>query len=130
PSARSGGRRPGTKTSLWCGPSHSRACSTRTAAHSKRVRLRGMGDTVSEGAAYLQRLVDEGRMASDWAGALEPVAGELVRVQQFVASERDSGHTVLPAAERVLAAFQRPLAERRGRIRGRDPEPTLGRAIG
>ncbi|WP_053387983.1 uracil-DNA glycosylase [Leucobacter japonicus] len=69
-------------------------------------------------------------IADDWAAALAPVAGELAAVDAFVAGERAAGIDVLPAPERVLAAFERPMGEVRVLIVGQDPYPTPGHAIG
>ena len=71
-----------------------------------------------------------GGMAEDWAEALAPVAAELAEVDAFVAAERAAGVRVLPEADRVLAAFQRPLSAARVLIVGQDPYPTPGHPIG
>lgn len=54
----------------------------------------------------------------------------LLNVEQFLHEEREAGHQVLPAASRILAAFERPLADVRVLIIGQDPYPTPGHAIG
>lgn len=69
-------------------------------------------------------------MAADWATALAPVAGRLADVERFVQSERAAGAEVLPAPDRVLAAFERPMADARVLIVGQDPYPTPGHPIG
>ena len=81
-------------------------------------------------AMNLQLLAEAGFIASDWAEALAPVEGQLAELGRFLNEERASGQRVLPAGERILAAFQRPLAEVRVLIVGQDPYPTLGHPIG
>lgn len=78
----------------------------------------------------LQQLAESGLIAHDWAEALSPVEGQLAEVGRFLNEERASGQRVLPAGERILAAFQRPLAEVRVLIVGQDPYPTPGHPIG
>lgn len=78
----------------------------------------------------LDALAHQGRVAPDWAAALAPVAGPLARAWEFTEADRAAGHTVLPAPERTLAAFARPLADVRVLIVGQDPYPTPGHAIG
>ncbi len=69
-------------------------------------------------------------MATDWATALGPVAEQLAAVERFVQSERAAGVEVLPSPDRVLAAFERPMADVRVLIVGQDPYPTPGHPIG
>lgn len=71
-----------------------------------------------------------GGVAPDWATAFAPIATELASVERFVAEERATGIEVLPARDRVLAAFERPLADVRVLIVGQDPYPTPGHPIG
>src|SRR5690606_10418482 len=66
----------------------------------------------------------------DWAEALAPVGGQLAELGRFLKEERASGQRVLPAGDRILAAFQRPLADVRVLIVGQDPYPTPGHPIG
>ena len=68
--------------------------------------------------------------APDWADALEPVTGRLEETWAFVETERGAGTRVLPADDRILAAFSRPLSEVRVLIVGQDPYPTPGHPIG
>lgn len=75
-------------------------------------------------------LAREGYIAADWAEALVPVGEDLAELGRFLRAERDAGHQVLPAGERILAAFQRPLADVRVLIVGQDPYPTPGHPIG
>ena len=81
-------------------------------------------------AMNLQQLAEAGFIASDWAEALAPVEGQLAELGRFLNEERASGQRVLPAGDRILAAFQRPLADVRVLIVGHDPYPTPGHPIG
>ena len=81
-------------------------------------------------AMNLQQLSEHGFIAADWAEALAPVEQNLAELGRFLNEERASGHRVLPAGDRILAAFQRPLADVRVLIVGQDPYPTSGHPIG
>lgn len=81
-------------------------------------------------AMNLQQLAEAGFIASDWAEALAPVEGQLAELGRFLNEERASGQRVVPAGDRILAAFQRPLADVRVLIVGQDPYPTPGHPIG
>ena len=81
-------------------------------------------------AMNLQQLAEAGFIASDWAEALAPVEGQLAELGRFLNEERASGQRVLPAGDRILAAFQCPLADVRVLIVGQDPYPTPGHPIG
>lgn len=78
----------------------------------------------------LGELVRAGQLAPDWAVALAPAQAQLQALGDFLEQERAAGHRVLPAADRILAAFRRPLAEVRVLIVGQDPYPTPGHPIG
>ena len=69
-------------------------------------------------------------VAADWALALEPVAGQIAAMGDFLRAEVAAGRGYLPAGDRVLRAFQRPLADVRVLIVGQDPYPTPGHAVG
>jgi uracil-DNA glycosylase len=71
-----------------------------------------------------------GRMAPDWARAMEPVAGDIERILAAIDCEQEQGHQVLPARDRMLAAFESPLSSVRVLILGQDPYPTPGHAMG
>src|SRR6266487_3974779 len=73
----------------------------------------------------LREIVEAG-----WAGALEPVAGRIAAMGDFLRSEIAAGRSYLPQGERVLRAFQQPFAEVRVLIVGQDPYPTPGHAVG
>lgn len=78
----------------------------------------------------LEALAATGQIDPGWARALAPVAGDLGRLGEFLASERAAGHTVLPAPEHLLRAFRQPFDAVRVLIVGQDPYPTPGHAIG
>lgn len=78
----------------------------------------------------LARLVDQGLVASDWAEALAPAEQTLEEMGSFLRAELAAGHGYLPAGDRVLHAFRRPLADVRVLIVGQDPYPTPGHAMG
>lgn len=94
------------------------------------VAFRVTGTTSTEGPAYLEGLVAAGRIASDWAAALAPVAAELAALATARASERAAGVDVLPPEADVYRAFERPLARVRVLVVGQDPYPTPGHAMG
>lgn len=73
----------------------------------------------------LAELVDPG-----WAAALEPVAGQVAAMGEFLRAEHASGRRTLPEGRRVLRAFERPFDGARVLIVGQDPYPTPGHPIG
>jgi uracil-DNA glycosylase len=73
----------------------------------------------------LRELVDEG-----WATALEPVAGRIEAMGDFLRAEVAAGRRYLPAGENVLRAFQQPFTDVRVLIMGQDPYPTPGHPVG
>ncbi|MFC5337768.1 uracil-DNA glycosylase [Leucobacter denitrificans] len=58
------------------------------------------------------------------------MAEQLSDIDRFLESERAAGALVLPAEDRVFAAFERPLADVRVLVVGQDPYPTPGHPIG
>ncbi|GAA2644182.1 uracil-DNA glycosylase [Streptomyces lunalinharesii] len=76
-------------------------------------------------ARPLQDIVEPG-----WAKALEPVAGQIAAMGDFLRAEIAAGRTYLPAGSNVLRAFQQPFDEVRVLIVGQDPYPTPGHAVG
>jgi len=74
---------------------------------------------------YLDRCVHP-----SWAAALEPVVGEVRRVEEFLREEEAAGRGYLPSREHVLRAFQHPLERVRVLIVGQDPYPTPGHPVG
>lgn len=81
-------------------------------------------------ALNLRQLAEAGYIAADWAEALAPVEQQLAELGRFLNEERANGQRVLPAGDRILAAFRRPLADVRVLIVGQDPYPTPGHPIG
>jgi uracil-DNA glycosylase len=65
-----------------------------------------------------------------WASALEPVAGTVATLGEFLRGEVAAGRGYLPAGKHVLRAFERPLDDVRVLIVGQDPYPTPGHAVG
>jgi uracil-DNA glycosylase len=65
-----------------------------------------------------------------WAGALEPVAGRIGAMGDFLRAEIAAGRSYLPAGKAVLRAFQQPFDEVRVLIVGQDPYPTPGHPVG
>jgi uracil-DNA glycosylase len=66
----------------------------------------------------------------DWAAALEPVAGRIAAMGDFLREEIAAGRRYLPAGENVLRAFTQPFGAVRVLIMGQDPYPTPGHAVG
>jgi uracil-DNA glycosylase len=69
-------------------------------------------------------------VSPDWAEALEPVAGTIADLGNFLRAELAAGRSYLPAGQRVLRAFTRPLADVKVLIVGQDPYPTPGHPVG
>ena len=69
-------------------------------------------------------------VSPDWADALEPVAGTISAMGDFLRAEISSGRRYLPAGSHVLRAFSRPLADVKVLIVGQDPYPTPGHPVG
>ncbi|MCU1402092.1 MAG: uracil-DNA glycosylase [Microbacteriaceae bacterium] len=65
-----------------------------------------------------------------WAAALEPAAGTIAALGDFLRAESASGRGYLPKGDQVLRAFGYPLADVRVLIVGQDPYPTPGHPIG
>lgn len=81
-------------------------------------------------AMTLPELADAGLVDPGWAKALEPVAPDLAALGDRLRAEVAAGRSYLPAGDRVLRAFQRPLTDVRVLIVGQDPYPTPGHPIG
>jgi len=75
--------------------------------------------------APLNTIIDD-----DWAAALEPVAGRVAAMGDFLRAEVAAGRSYLPAGPLVLRAFERPMRQVRVLIVGQDPYPTPGHPIG
>ncbi|MBE6477197.1 MAG: uracil-DNA glycosylase [Propionibacteriaceae bacterium] len=69
-------------------------------------------------------------MAPDWAQALADQEDQVHAMGEFLRSEIAAGRGYLPAGDKVLRAFSRPLADVRVLIVGQDPYPTPGHPIG
>src|SRR5438105_7370509 len=76
-------------------------------------------------AEPLRNIIDAG-----WAEALEPVAGRIAAMGDFLRAEIAAGRRYLPAGENVLRAFRQPLAGVRVLLVGQDPYPTPGHPVG
>lgn len=81
-------------------------------------------------AMTLPELADAGLVDPGWAAALEPVAPDIAALGDRLRAEVAAGRSYLPAGDRVLRAFRRPLADVRVLIVGQDPYPTPGHPIG
>lgn len=69
-------------------------------------------------------------MAEDWARALAPQEEQIHRMGRFLREEIAAGRGYLPAGDKVLRAFSRPMSAVRVLIVGQDPYPTPGHPIG
>ncbi|MFF0814320.1 uracil-DNA glycosylase [Rhodococcus sp. NPDC003318] len=77
------------------------------------------------GPRPLSELLDPG-----WAQALDPVAGRIAEMGEFLRGEVAAGRGYLPAGDNVLRAFTQPFDDVRVLIVGQDPYPTPGHAVG
>jgi uracil-DNA glycosylase len=73
----------------------------------------------------LREIIDPG-----WAEALEPVAGRISAMGEFLRAEIAAGRRYLPAGDAVLRAFKQPFDDVRVLIVGQDPYPTPGHPVG
>ena len=76
-------------------------------------------------AESLRNIIDPG-----WADALEPVAGRIAAMGDFLRAEVAAGRGYLPSGGNVLRAFKQPFSGVRVLIVGQDPYPTPGHAVG
>ena len=81
-------------------------------------------------ARSLAQLAEDGLIDAGWAHALEPVAPDIAALGERLRAEVAAGRGYLPAGDRVLRAFQRPLDDVKVLIVGQDPYPTPGHPIG
>jgi len=81
-------------------------------------------------ARTLPELAAAGLIDAGWAEALAPVAPRIAAMGDFLRAEVAAGRGYLPAGDRVLRAFQAPVADVRVLIVGQDPYPTPGHPIG
>ncbi|WP_425840846.1 uracil-DNA glycosylase [Microbacterium sp. PA5] len=81
-------------------------------------------------ALALPQLAAAGLIDPAWAEALAPVGPDIAALGERLRAETAAGRGYLPAGDRVLRAFSRPLDEVRVLIVGQDPYPTPGHPIG
>jgi uracil-DNA glycosylase len=81
-------------------------------------------------AMTLPALAEAGLIDADWARTLEPVGPDIAALGDRLRAETAAGRAYLPAGDRVLRAFARPLAGVKVLIVGQDPYPTPGHPIG
>lgn len=81
-------------------------------------------------AMTLPELAAAGLIDPGWADALAPVGDDIAALGERLRAEVAAGRSYLPAGDRVLRAFARPLDEVKVLIVGQDPYPTPGHPIG
>lgn len=81
-------------------------------------------------AKSLDELADAGLIDAGWAAALAPVAPDIAALGERLRADTAAGRPYLPAGDRVLRAFARPLDGVKVLIVGQDPYPTPGHPIG
>lgn len=69
-------------------------------------------------------------MDPSWATALAPVEPNIRHMGDFLRSQIESGHRILPASQNIFRAFREPLSKVKVLIVGQDPYPTPGNPIG
>ena len=69
-------------------------------------------------------------MAPDWAEALAGQEAAIHAMGDFLRDEIKAGRGYLPAGDKVLRAFSRPLADVKVLVVGQDPYPTPGHPVG
>jgi uracil-DNA glycosylase len=89
----------------------------------------GAADRVEEELGEARRVLG-GRVGEGWVEALAPVAPRVAELGDFLRAEQEAGRRFLPRGDRILAAFQTPLADVRVLLVGQDPYPTPGHPIG
>ncbi|WP_040163718.1 uracil-DNA glycosylase [Microbacterium gorillae] len=78
----------------------------------------------------LPELAEHGLIDAGWAEALAPVGADIAAMGERLRTVVSEGGHYLPAGDRVLRAFARPLADVRVLVVGQDPYPTPGHPIG
>jgi uracil-DNA glycosylase len=78
----------------------------------------------------LTELADAGLIDGEWARQLDPVGPDIAALGERLRAEVAAGKHYLPAGDRVLRAFARPLSAVKVLIVGQDPYPTPGHPIG
>lgn len=86
-------------------------------------------DDATEDAARAREELAE-LVGPGWAEPLIPVATTLSEIGDFLRAEQEAGRRFLPAADRILGAFQQPFGDIRVLLVGQDPYPTPGHPIG
>lgn len=81
-------------------------------------------------AMTLDELAAAGLIDEGWARALAPVGPDIAALGERLRAETAAGRGYLPAGERVLRAFARPLEDVKVLVVGQDPYPTPGHPIG
>ena len=66
----------------------------------------------------LPELAEAGLVDPGWAAALAPVAPDIATLGDRLRAEVAAGRRYLPAGDRVLRAFQRPLDDRKAAAAG------------
>lgn len=79
----------------------------------------------SEAIRYMQKVLGDG-----WAVPMAPQHQTLSALGDFLRAEQSAGRRFLPAADRILSAFQQPFDDVRVLLVGQDPYPTPGHPIG
>lgn len=69
-------------------------------------------------------------MDPSWAKALAPVEPNIRAMGDFLRSQIEAGHHILPASKNIFRAFDEPLDKVKVLIVGQDPYPTPGNPIG
>jgi uracil-DNA glycosylase len=78
-----------------------------------------------EAIRYMQNVMGKG-----WAVPMAPQHRQLTELGDFLRAEQEAGRRFLPAASRILAAFQQPFDDVKVLLVGQDPYPTPGHPIG
>ena len=81
-------------------------------------------------AMALDELAAAGLIDAGWAQELAPVAADIAALGERLRAETAAGRSYLPAGDKVLRAFARPLSAVKVLIVGQDPYPTPGHPIG
>lgn len=81
-------------------------------------------------AMTLAELGAAGLIDPGWAAELAPVGPDIAALGERLRAEVAAGHPYLPAGDKVLRAFARPLSQVKVLIVGQDPYPTPGHPIG
>lgn len=72
----------------------------------------------------------EGNVHPSWIESLTPVEPRLRELGQFLRQENAAGRGYLPASNKILNAFSRPMDQVKVLVVGQDPYPSPGHAMG